>query len=440
MTRLLGPVLVAALSLSAAPAQARVSAPQPVSPRGLLVQQSAVAAAGGRIAVLMAGDLPAARPRDFPLLARLGDVTGLGRLQRLAGDVSGPRVAVGADGTAVAAWTAHPRRATTVLRVAIARPGHNFGQVQTLSQARSVKLGGVGVTATGRAVITWRPGTSGTPVQVAVAAPGHRFGAAQTLGVSRSYAPALTVAPSGTVVVAWLDTPSPPKPPPAPPQAGTAARVLAATLTAGAARFGRATELSTLGYWFYGPDAASGPGGAAVTWRQTPIEKRLVSLTDANALQPAVPLPSFGYSVENGDHLALGIPAGGTTVALWREVRTRTAEDPALTYAAVKSSVQEPGGAFSPAETLSPSGWIAGPPQAGALTDRTVAAWSESRRARRPRLRIAVRRVGQGWALLPPLPAGAIDPFTVRAAASPRYAVVAWVQDVGTPGRAGACT
>jgi len=73
-------------------------------------------------------------------------------------------------------------------------------------------------------------------VQVAVAAPGRRFGAAQTLGDSRNYAPAVTVAPNGTVVVAWLDTPSPPLPPPAPPPVTRTARVLAATLAPGAAR------------------------------------------------------------------------------------------------------------------------------------------------------------------------------------------------------------
>jgi len=124
--------------LSAASAQARVTAPQPVSPRGLLVQERAVAAGGGRTAVLMAGYVPSARPQDFSVQARLGDATSLGPLQRLAGDGYGPRVAVGADGTAVAAWSAHPRRAGAMLRVASARPGHNFGRVQTLSQARSI--------------------------------------------------------------------------------------------------------------------------------------------------------------------------------------------------------------------------------------------------------------------------------------------------------------
>src|SRR5918998_4203426 len=181
-------VLSIALLLSTASARASVSTPKPVSPRGLLVQQSAVAAGGDRTAVLMAGDRAPAGRRDFSLHARLGNATSLGRLQRLAtGDVHGPQVAVGADGTAVAAWTAHPRSGMSLLRVAIARPGQDFKAVQTLSHAPSILLGGVDVTAQGRAVVAWRPGTSGTPVQVAVASPGRRFAAGQTLGDSRYY-------------------------------------------------------------------------------------------------------------------------------------------------------------------------------------------------------------------------------------------------------------
>lgn len=323
-----------------APAQAGVTTPLRVSPHGMKVQQGDVAAGGGRTVVLMQGYVAPARTQDWSLLARLGGVRGLGAPVRLAsGAVDGPDVAVGADGTAVATWTARPRRGTVALRVAIARPGHNFGRTQTLAQARSLAPGGLGVTASGRAVVAWRLGTSGTPVQVAVANRGHQFGAAQTLGVSRQSAPALTIAPDGRAVVAWLDTPPAPQPPPAPRPTVTTARVLAATLATGAARFGSATGLSTLPFWFSGPGASSGPGGAAVTWRETPLEQRIAPLGTAGRFEPFVPLSAPGppRTADAGlsDHLALAIPDARTTVALWLE----TAAGKAVVKTADRKSV-----------------------------------------------------------------------------------------------------
>jgi hypothetical protein len=379
----------------------------------------------------MTGYRSGAHRPDYSVYARLGDATGLGRFQRLRGNGSSPQIAVGADGTAVAAWVAYlPPRRAEVLRVAIARAGQDFGRVQTLSRAHAVALGGVGVSAQGRAVVAWRLGTSGrsqTPVQVALAAPGRRFGAMQTLGNSEYDPPAVTVSPNGTVVVAWLNTPTPPPPlATSPPEAYTA-RLLATTITPHAATFAPATELAALNDWSRRPDATSGPGGAVVTWRHAADQKRLVSLTPQNVFEPAVALPPSTYNPEKDDHLALGIPADATTVALWREVRTRNPEDPSETFAAIYSCVRPPGGEFSSAAQVSTPGWLAGPPHAGALTDRTVAAWTETR-ADRVRLRIAARRSGHAWTTLHRLLTPRIDINSVNVAASPRYAVVTWIQ------------
>ena len=158
--------------------------------------------------------------------------------------------------------------------------------------------------------------------------------------------------------------------------------MFAATLIEGAARFGRPSELGTMGVGSFGPEAAGGPGGAAVTWRQARATevRRLVSLTPQNVFAPPVLLPPYQHrrdgDADLGDHVALGLPAGGSNVALWREVRSNGFIP---TFAAVKSSSRPSGGVFSPAKRLSASGWLAGTPQAGALTDRTVAAWGESR-------------------------------------------------------------
>jgi hypothetical protein len=421
-------VCAAALAICA-PALARVTTPLRVSPSGLQVQQSDVAVGGDRTVVLMAGYVaPARAADDWSLLARLGEGRRLGSPVRLtSGSVIAGQVAAGADGTAVAAWTIQAQRGVKALRVAVARPGHGFGRAQTLAQARSLTLGGLGVTTSGRAVVAWRLGTSGTPVQVALAAPGRTFGAAQTLGVSRQYAPTVTVTPDGRIVVAWLNTPPAPQPPPAPRPTVTTARVLVRTLAPGAPAFGPATDLGALTVWYSGPGAASGPGGAAVTWRQTPLEQRLVPLSSTGTFEPAVPLAATGppRTGDAGlpDRLALAIPAARTTVALWLEARAGTA--------VVKTATLPSGRSFSSPRMLSAEGWRALAVAAVAFPDRALGAWTEVG-TKGARVRLAVRPVGGGWTTMTPLVAPSLNAMTLAAAASPTYAAVTWVQNVGT--------
>ncbi len=363
--------------------------------------------------------LPARRSQDWSLRARLGGVRALGAPVRLAtGFVSTPRVAVGADGTAVAAWIANSE-----LRVAVARPGHNFARAQTLGRVRA--LGGVAVTSSGRAVVAWRLGTA---AQVAVAAPGRPFGAPRTLGTTRLSAPAVTAAPSGTIVVAWLQTASAPKPPPAPQGPAAAPRIFAAPLPAGAASFSSNTELGRPTYGASGAGASSGPGGAAVTWRQSPAEQRIAPLGPGNAFQAFVPLASTGppgnEDATFGERLSLAIPAGGTYVALWLQT-------PVGGAAVVKAATRPAGGPFSTTRTLSASGWTPWPPAATALSDRSLAAWTETR-GQQSRVRLAVHPVGGGWTALGSPRTPSLDALTLGVAASSRYAVVTWIQDKPT--------
>lgn len=435
MARVLSLGVVIVGLVTAAPAQAGLGAPRPISPPGVVVNQSAVAVGGARMAVLMAA-APATRERPHSLQARVGTATRLGPLQRLAGGgIESLQVAVGGDGTAVAAWTARLPGPKRVLRAAVAAPGHRFGRAQTLSQARALALGGLGVSAIGRAVVAWSLDTSGRPMQVAVARARGRFGRAQTLGHCQDW-PAVTVAPNGTVVVAWME-------PSSLVAAPSTYRVLAVTLARDAARFTAPTELATIpsgpgssSTLVFGPKAASGPGGAAISWRQVPgSEGRLVShpsvasLNSDDSFAPAVALPTAPYGAGLGGdpaHLALALPVGGSTVALWHEVRTH---GNTVTSFAVKTSLRPRGGAFSPATRLSAPGWLTGLPQAGALRDRTVAAWGEyGRRGHHPRIRVAVRRVRRAWTTLPALPAPGLDAGSVAVAAASHYAIVSWLQ------------
>ncbi|QEC49529.1 hypothetical protein FSW04_19445 [Baekduia soli] len=426
--------LLVAAAVAAAPAEAGVSTPKVVSPRGLVVQESAVGAGGGRVAVLMGGLAATVRGSAGSVQARIGPASRLGHPQRLGTGGTGLRVAVGADGTAVAAWITHARGGPAVLQVAVARAGHGFGRAQAISRAGSLALGGVGVTPSGRAAVTWRRGVSGTPVLLAVAAPGGAFGAPQPLGTSRQYAPALAVGPDGTIVVAWLDTPPAPQPPPAPAPATRTARVLAVTLVPGASTATPAAELGTLAFWFSGPEAAAGPGGTAVTWRQTGTGKLLSSPSAPGAFGTPVALPPAPYAADQGDHLALALPGDGTQVALWREVRTRSAEDPTPTFAVVRASVRPAGGTFAAPVRLSAAGRLAGPPQAIALTGRTVAAWAESGGAA-ARVRLAVLASGGGWSKRTAPAAPGIDPATLAVAGTPGAAALTWIAHAGSGSR-----
>lgn len=422
---------------AAAPAAASLSASQRISPSQLRIQQVDVAAGGGRTAVLLSGYDPKPDPDRFTLTARLGTPSGLGSPQTLATTSALGTVAVGADGTAVAVWNESRAGNREILRAAFARPGKGFGAARTLAQATRVAPGGVVVTRTGRAVVSWREGGGPVRVLLAVAAPGGAFGAPREIAGAEA-APALGVAADGTVVAAWLDTPPAPSPPPAPPPADRTAEVNAATLAPAATRFTRATTLDTLTYWpGSSPGVASGPGGAAIDWRPPGATKQLVSVLPGGVFAPAVatpPMPTIAGIGLSGV-LALGLPSGGSIDALWQLARTRGAESSVLTSSVVQTSTLRPGGTFSPARTLSASGWLAGSPEAGALADRTVAAWAETANTRPSRLRLAVRRRG-AWTTLTPRTTPVVDSGSVDLAAGRAHVPVVWIQrpDVRSPG------
>jgi hypothetical protein len=414
MTRLLLVTLVALAGLvgTAQASSPRSAAPHAVSPAGMLVQQSDLAAGGGRAVVLMAG--------IDRLLARVVDGRRIGPAQRLAGNAFDPQVAVGRDGTAVAAWVDHGR-----LRVALAAPGRRFGRARTLVRGVQLLLGGVGVTPAGRAVVAWRQGNVPTAlIRAAVRPPGRPFGRPRTLGDSQ-YPPALAVAPAGTVIASWLTTARLPAPGEPPSFEGNP-RLLASTLPASAASFTAPVELAGILDYAGEPQALAGPGGAAVAWRQMAV-KRIAFLTADGRLMPVVPLATGPVYEELGDPLALGLTRGGRTVALWRDLRTRSAEDLTVTSAQVEASIRRADGSFAPEEQLSAPGRIAGAFAAAAVGDETVAAWSEHRGAG-ARLRVARLGARGPWSARRTVSSGASIGRVVHAAAQERRAVLAWVQ------------
>lgn len=425
---------MAAVLLAAGPAAASVSTPKRVSPSDLRVQGVAVGAGGGRTAVLLEGYDSRPNPDAFSLTARLGTATSLGSPQTLARTSVISQVAVGADGTAVAVWTEDVRGGTRSLKTAIARPNARFGSVRVLAGPGPVRVtvDAVAVTAQGRAVVSWNDGA----IRVAIAPPGGRFGTPQTLAAGDGL-PALAAAPDGTVIASWTDTPPAPEPPPAPAPTDRTAEVLAATLAPGASRFGAATQLDALQMWFAGPGADAGPGGAAVFWRAAGTQRRLVSVLPGGVFTSPVTMPPMPLISGIGvtDRPALGFPADGSIVALWQVATTKGAESSTLTSSVVRTSTRPKGRGFSAERTLSATGRLAGAPAAGALTDRTVAAWGEGATTTADRLRVAVRFRG-GWTVRTPITTSGIDTGSLSLAAGARHVPMVWIQrkDVRRPG------
>jgi hypothetical protein len=403
----------------ATPAHADSLSPgRAVTPLGAVVcgYSMATSPAGGRVALLYRAGTQCSGERD-PLFARLGRGRSLGPPLVLEDRVSHSgakgisifgvaRVAVGANGSAVAAWVARGRAAgRDDLRVAIAPPGRRFGRARTLSRAGfrqgftpRIELLGVIVGADGRVVVSWtlRPSDRSptASLRAAVRMPGGRFGAPQSLGPfsvvfsSRATA-ALALAPSGTVVAAWR-----------PGERPTAA---AATLPAGRRRFGATRTISR-------DDAAdhvqavAGPGGAAVSWSDdrrmigSPIRLRLARLRrDGTLRAPATiaAVDTAGGALEvDGPQVAF--PLAGP-VAAWQVFRDISeGGDGARDSTRIDATGAGDGGSLAPL-TLSTTGALTSGPVVGALTDRTLVAWSERVAPARWQLRLAVRRSGGAW-------------------------------------------
>lgn len=422
---------LAATPLVACPAGASISSPKRISPSNLRMQGITVGAGGGRTAIVMDGYDPKPNPDEYVVLARLGTATSLGSAQRLAAGGSLSGVAVGADGTAVAGWKQRVN-GKEVWRVAIAPPGKSFGSARTLGSP-GVVTGDLAVTPKGRIVAIWRTRTSDRSVRVAIAPPGGGFGVAKTIGVARQDQPHVASGPDGTVVATWLDTPPAPQPPPAPAPTDRTAEIQATTLPSSASAFAAPTTLASPPSWASGPALSTGPGGVVVSWPQPEANvRKLVRLLPHGTFESPIDLtasaPIAGIGLEN--KLALGLPSDRTISALWQDAKTKNAEDPRLTSSVVKTSTRPAAGGhglFSAARTLSASGWLAGGPEAGALTDRTIAAWGETAKTKPWRLRIAIRSNGN-WTLASPLKAPDLDTGSVSLAAGSRHVPVVWIQ------------
>ena len=433
--------VLAATLLVASPAGATISSPSGSRRRICASKTLPVGAGDGRTAIVMDGYDPKPNPDEYEVLARLGTATSLGPAQRLAAGGFLTGVAVGADGTAIAGWEQTINGKQT-WRVAIARPGKSFGSART--------LGDPGVrTRRSR-------GDAEGPHRGDLAHPLERSQRAGRDRVARR------------LVRRREDDRRRP--------AGSADRRLrprrdrrrdVARHAAGAAAPARASadrphrgdpgddprveRIRVRGadharlIHVLGQRAPRSPPGRVASW--SPGRSRWRPRAQAGA--PAAPrhlrvraldltasAPIAGIGLEN--KLALGLPSDLTISALWQDAKTKNAESDQLTSSVVKTSTRPAAGEhglFSAAKTLSTSGWLAGGPEAGALTDRTIAAWGETAKTKPSRLRIAIRSNGS-WTVASPLKAPDLDTNSVSLAAGSKHVPVVWIQhpDAKRPG------
>lgn len=429
MGRLTTATAAGMLLLSAPAAQAGMTTPRVVSPPGLAVQEQAVAAGGGRTALLMTGLTNVRAKRgQAAVYARVGHDPTLGRTVRLAARRGGsPTVAVGADGTAVAAWTEHG----IGVRATIAPPGKPFGPVRTLRPSlptggldRGFTIGGIVVAPSGRAVITWRTAET---VQVAIAPPLGRFQRAAAIGTARYFDPSIALGFAGTVVIGWLDTPAAPQPNQPPPGPGV---VRAATLSEATSSMSTPVDLANINYWPAGVSAAGGPAGALIKWWESgSLRIARVGLTRAIA----TPITAPGSTVEAATGLATD--AAGDAVFVTRSVTLAGGDDlETVTAGTVGASVAPVDGVFGPVQRLSTVGWIAEAPQVGAMPDRTLVAWEERQAKTRGRVQVAFRRAGGVWTALRARTIAVPEDgrsSSVRVGADAHHAPVTWITYAG---------
>jgi hypothetical protein len=115
------------------------------------------------------------------------------------------RVAIGAGGEIVAAWTQDAR-----LLVAVASPGGAFGAPVALGTSGSPREPLLAAGADGRVLVAWLAAASGrTAIEGASLTPGGGFSATIPLVAPDARAPVLAAASNGELVLAYLDASGP---------------------------------------------------------------------------------------------------------------------------------------------------------------------------------------------------------------------------------------
>ncbi|MDX6676649.1 MAG: hypothetical protein QOE31_701 [Solirubrobacteraceae bacterium] len=348
------PSILTASALTALAAAALAPAPAPaatVSPTRVRAPQLAVNADGATVVAW-----ERLTKRAIAIEARAGDAPlELGHARRLSADGHQPQVAIGSEGTKAVIWFEEGARGMRTVRVAVARPGHNFGKGQIVDRRRAnMAVVGVAVQPTGRVVAIWR--RSSARLGVALARRNHAFGRPRDFAaIGQPAAGTIPVDPrDGSVIVAYGTPPS------SSPPVNQQAAVRTLTLSSGSFS---APALVSLGPGSNGfseayPAMASGPAGVAVAYTLVgdPYALNLVRRDgDGSWAAPErIGLANYGEDVFPVG-LQATLPADGSAVAAWSIDDQGSGAGSAIGSQTV-ASIAAPSSAFGPFGALTPAG------------------------------------------------------------------------------------
>jgi hypothetical protein len=408
-TPLIPAVLLATIA-AAVPAEAAT-----VSPTGVRFPQIAVNADG---ATVVAWER---KTKDgFAVEARTGaGPLKLGRTQRLARIGRNPRVTIGADGTRAVQWLEDARRGARTVRVAIARPGHNFGKSRLLERRKAnMATVAVAVQPNGRVVAVWSRTTG--RLGFALASRNHAFGTARDLTTTGPVsASTIALDPRDGAVVLAYGTPVSATPP-------TNQQAAARTLTPSATAFSAPVVLSDPAGLSESHPSVVGGAGTGVAYTQTvpSLSLRIARRKgDGTWLAPeVVATPAYGPDVY-AVGLQATLPADGSALAAW-SVSTEPGGGGSISSRTVASIAPAPRGAFGLPAALTPANEIY---KSTAVASAGAEAFIATAKAHGPVL-LATKAAG-ATTLGAPVTLASDGDGDVLLAAAGRHVIAAWQRD-----------
>lgn len=270
------------------------------------------------------------------------------------GGSGSPRLAIGRDGTAMAAWY----RSNGLIQTTTRTPGGSFGPAVDLpGSGPEAQYPALDIAPDGTTFLVWRRTTeTNTPViSASIRPPGQGFGAPIDISADVPNNPdglEVAVANDGTATVVWT-------------REEGSSRVVESTTRAPGGPFSYPVRLSALGGSVSAPDiAVANDGTATVVWSwrdnaaDSPTVVQAATRTPGGSFGSPVDLEAPAGQVQDSPSIA--VANDGTATVVW----SRGDYDvPGIPPKAIKVATRPPGASFGPAVELPGSRPEGGTPQ-----------------------------------------------------------------------------
>ena len=406
------------------------AAPAPAFEQGSWLAPADLSAPGSnfsppRVAVASDGTMAAAWARSDGITNRLyalarqpgGDLPDATVVSGDDAGVSFPDLAIGADGTAIAVWTAPaPDPLAALVRASLRPPGGAFGAPVTVATVGLTGIPRVAVGPDGTAIVVWAQSDgSNDLVQASVRPPGGPFAPPVALSGSGQDAqtPQVSFAADGTAIAAWT-------------RSDGANAIAQASIRPAGGPFGAPVDLSTTGQnaSLGSPVAFAADGTATVVWTRGGVVQA-ATRAPGGAFGAPVDLSAGDGQIVDAARIAVG--GEGTATAVWTLRRPSESS-------VVQAITRPAGGAFAAPIDLTATGSDAHSPQVAMSADgTTTAVWRRPGGGGSELVHASTRPPGGAFAAAVPLSAegkNAFDPFVTMASSG--YATVLWNHSDGT--------